>query len=394
MAPLSGITVIEAGSYVAIPFAGQLLADLGADVIKIERPGGDPYRGGGADNYRASFRAVNRSKKSVIIDIGKPEGKQIFRKLGAKADVVIENNRAGYMDKLGLGFEELSKLNARLVYCSVTGFGTSGPYRDRPSFDTVGQAMSGLLSLYLDPESPRLAGAAIADQVTAMYACYGTLAGLMQRERTGRGCRVETSMLAAGLSFSEMWFTSYKSDKVVPGMYERSSASQSFAFRASDAKLLVVHLSSRPKFWESLLVALEAPHLAGDPRFSARPERVRNYEALRDELASIVGRRPRSHWMTVLADNGVPFAPVYSFDELESDPQVQHMDLFQELKHPGAEPTAMVKRPVRIDGDTGSSQAFAPPLMGEHTNEVLKEFGYAEAELDALEKSEVIKRRT
>lgn len=393
MAPLSGITVIEAGSYVAIPFAGQLLADLGAQVIKIERPGGDPYRGGGPDNYRSSFRAVNRSKKSVIVDITKPEGRQVFRKLAAKADVVIENNRAGYMDKLGLGYDELGKLNARLVYCSVTGFGTSGPYRDRPSFDTVGQAMSGLLSLYIDPQRPRLAGAAIADQVTAMYACYGSLAALMQRERTGKGCRVETSMLAAGLSFSEMWFTGFKADKAVPGLYERSSASQSFAFRASDAKLLVIHLSSRPKFWESLLVAIDSPQLGADPRFSTRPNRIANYEALRVELAAIFERRPRSHWMTALADNGVPFAPIYSFDQIESDPQVQHMDLFLELKHPRADPTAMVKRPVRLDGDTGHAEAFAPPLLGEHTNEVLKQFGYSEAELEALENSEAIGRR-
>jgi len=226
--------------------------------------------------------------------------------------------------------------------------------------------------------------------VTALYACYASLSGLMQRERSGKGCRVETSMVAAGMSFCEMWFTSYYADRTVPDMYRRSAVSQSFALRTSDAKLLIIHLSSLPKFWESLLKAIQAPGLAEDPRFATRPDRIRNYEILRVVLGEIFARQSRSHWMNALAEHGVPFSPIYGFDEVASDPQVAHMDLFHELQHPRGPATTALKRPVRIDGQTGFEQAYAPPLLGEHTREVLQSIGYSGIQMDELEKSGVI----
>lgn len=395
MSPLSGMTVIEVGSYIAAPYAGMMLADMGAEVIKVERPGGgDPFRRVAGNSYSPHFRSVNRTKKSIVVDLSRPEGKEVICKLAKRADLFLENNRAGVMDKLSLGFESLRKLNPRLVYCSVTGFGTSGPYRDRPSFDTVGQAMSGLLSLYVDPQNPRLTGAAIADGVTGLYACYAALSGLIQRERSGKGCLVETSMISASMSFAELWFVDYYASKVRPDMYRGSQVSQAFALRSSDAKMFIIHVSTLAQFWESLLKAIETPQLATDPRFSTRPNRVENYEVLRAELATIFSRRPRSHWMAVLADNGVPFSPIYKFDEVAFDPQVQHMELFYELKHtnPKADPTTMLKRAVRIDGQTDFEHAYAPPLLGEHTSDVLKGLGYSDSDIDSLEKAKVIER--
>ncbi len=394
--PLTGITIIEAGSYITVPLASMMLADLGANVIKVERPGGgDPFRRFNGGTYRAYFRSANRSKRSVVVDLKRPEGQEIFRKLCKTADMVIENNRPGVMDKLGLGYDSLSKLNPKLVYCSVTGYGPDGPYQDRPAFDTVGQAMGGLLSLMVDPENPRLTGAAFGDGVTGMYACYAALAGLMQRERTGKGCRVETNMLAASMSFLEFWFVDYYSTKLLPNMYRKSAVNLSFALRASDGKMLIIHLSSLPKFWEGLLKATGLPELATDPRFAVRKDRIDNYELLRTTLIPVFARQPRSYWMAELEKNDVPFAPIYTFDEQESDPQVQHLGLLYDLKHPTLKDpennvTKMLKRPVWIDGETGFEQAVAPPLLGEHTHSVLKDLGYSDADLERLEKAEII----
>ncbi|MFM2128587.1 MAG: hypothetical protein RL477_133, partial [Pseudomonadota bacterium] len=199
---LDGVTVLEFASYVSGPYAGMLLGDLGAEIIKIEDPkSGDPFRGWGAADYSATFGSVNRNKKSVILDLKSKEGLAAARALAEKADVVIENYRTGTMDRLGLGWDELSKKNPRLIYCSITGFGTTGPYAQRPGYDTVGQAMGALLSVLTDLDDPKPMGVSLSDHLTGIMAAYGILGALMARERTGRGQRVETSLLAATLAF-------------------------------------------------------------------------------------------------------------------------------------------------------------------------------------------------
>lgn len=396
--PLSGMTIIEVGSYITAPYCAMMLADMGANVIKVERPGGgDPYRRFNGGTYRAYFRASNRSKRSIVIDLKKPEGREIFRKLASTADMVLENNRHGVMDEMGLGYEDLIKLNPRLVYCSITGFGPDGPYRDRPAFDTVGQAISGLLSLMVDPKDPQLTGAAVGDCVTGLYAVYAAMGGLMQRERTGKGCRVETNMLAASMAFLEFWFVDYYSTHKLPTLYQKSQVSQGFALRCSDEKMLVIHLSSLPKFWEGLLKATARPDLAQDPRFSTRPNRIENYLVLRGVLQQIFEQHPRSYWMQALEKNDVPFAPIYSFDEHINDPQVQHLGLMYQIKHPTlTDPensvTTALKRPVWIDGETGFEDARPAPLLGEHTADVLRELGYSEADVKRLQETEIVER--
>src|SRR3954467_14097618 len=195
---LNGIKVIELASYVTGPFASQLLADMGADVIKIEEPKrGDPFRGWGARTYSATFCSLNRNKRSMTLDLLQQEAREVVLKLAAQSDVLIQNFRPGVMEKRGLGYEALSRVNPKLVYCSISGFGPTGPYRDMPGYDTIGQARSGLLSLLTDPGKPQGMGVSFSDHLTGMYACYGVLAALMNRVSTGKGQLVETSLLRA-----------------------------------------------------------------------------------------------------------------------------------------------------------------------------------------------------
>ena len=377
MQPLSGIKVIEAASFITGPYASMLLADLGAEVIKIERPmGGDPYRAFKGSTYSSHFRAVNRNKRSITLDLTKPEGARILRELAAGSDVLIENSRPGFMEGRGLGYSDLQSINSDLVYVSVTGFGDGGPYRHRPSYDTVGQALSGLFSLSMDPADPRITGIAISDGVTGLYACYAAMAGLAMRERTGQGSRVETSMLAATLSFTEYAIADYLINGTVPGPEFKAERSQSFALRCADGKVISLHLSSSEKFWQGVVIATETPDLATDPRFSARADRIENYQELRTALAALFIQQPRTYWTQRLDDADVPFAPVYTIDEVVTDPQVEAMGLIHALNHPSAGTTPALRRPVLIDGDTGQRESFAPPTLGEHTDEILGEIGY------------------
>ncbi len=388
--PLSGVRVVEAGSFITAPFAAMLLADLGAEIIKIERPGsGDPFRSFKGGLYSPHFRAYNRNKRSVSLDITHAAGKAVLMRLIERADVLIENFRPGWMEQAGFAYEVVSGLNPRLIYCSITGFGASGPYRDRPSYDTVGQALSGLLSLYVDPANPQLTGTAASDAVTGMYACYGILGALMMREKTGRGTRLETTMLNATMAFIEIWFVEYFLTGSAPGIHHKSRVNQSFAMRCADGKLIALHLSSPPKFWDSLLAAIEAPQLAADERFSSRTARIDHYEELRRELAAIFGRLPRSHWTARLEKNDVPFAPIYTLDEVPNDPQVRFMGLFEDLVHPTEGATRIVRRPVAYS-ESREFPAIAPPTLGEHTDAILTELGYSSAEIERMRTDKVI----
>jgi formyl-CoA transferase len=373
---LKGVRVVELGTMITAPLAGMMLADLGAEVIKVEHPqGGDPFRSFRGGLYSPHFIAYNRGKRSIRLDLRKDDGRAVLLKLLARGDILIENYRAGVMDRLGLAQSVLQATNPRLIHCSITGFGADGPYSERPAYDTVGLALSGIASLFLDPEKPQVTGPTIPDNTTGMFACYGILGALYERERTGKGRRVEINMLEAAIAFIPDPFINHTRYKIDNDRLTRVASSHSFTFRCADGKVLALHLSSQQKFWEGMLTVFGRMDLANDTRFVTRDERVKNFVELTRLMGEAAATKPRGHWIPLLEANDVPFAPVNRIDEVLEDPQVKHLQSFATLKHPTEGELTMPRRPVRIDGERSDTE-LAPPTLGEHTDAVLSELGY------------------
>jgi formyl-CoA transferase len=387
---LKGVRVVELGTMITAPLASMMLADLGAEVIKVEHPqGGDPFRSFRGGLYSPHFVAYNRGKRSIKLDLRNDEGREVLRKLLARADILIENYRAGVMDRLGFGSNVLTATNLRLIHCSITGFGASGPYSARPAYDSVGLALSGIASLLLDPGNPQTCGPTIPDNATGMFACYGILGALYERERTGRGRRVEINMLEAAISFIPDPFANHTQMGIKNDRLTRVASSHSFAFRCADGKLLAIQLSSQPKFWEGMLAAMGRTELADDNRFKTRDARINNFVELTQVLAETFVTKTRAEWMTLLESNDVPFAPVHNIPDVIDDPQVKHLDTFRTLRHPTEGDQIAIRRPVRIDGGRDGS-VLPAPTFGQHTAEVLRELGYQDADIERMQRTKVI----
>ena len=389
---LKDTTVVECSTFVTGPYAAALLADLGARVIKIESPpDGDPYRYFAPDPYFSfNFAHLNRNKKSVVLDLKSAKGKEICVELLKRADVFVENFRPGTADRLGLGYEALRVLNPRLVYCSISAFGQSGPYVNKPGFDTLGQAASGLLSLLTDPDEPKVMGMAVSDYVTGLSAGYGILGALLGREKSGDGCRVETSLLQATLSFIGETAAGYMRTGSVPNRMARVKNAHAFAFVCKDKLPLAIHCSVPEKFWLALLKATGRMDLTKDQRFNTRDARRQNYEALEKELAPIFATQTREEWLKQLETNDVPVVPLYNVAEALADPQVRYLDLVEELAHPQAGKLQFVGGPVRYDR-LAKEPSAPPPLLGEHTAAILKAMGYDQATIDELAVRGIVK---
>jgi crotonobetainyl-CoA:carnitine CoA-transferase CaiB-like acyl-CoA transferase len=369
---LAGLTVLEIASYVSGPFAGMLLSDLGADVIKIEPPEGDPFRGWGKDDYSATFGSLNRNKKSVVLDLKNDEGRRTLRQLVARADVLVENFRPGTMDRMTLGYEDLRALNDRLIYCSISGFGAKGPYRDYPGYDTIGQAMGGLLSLLTEKSSPRPMGISLSDHLTGIFACYGILAAVVARQRTGRGQRVETSLLESTIAFLAENAANFFEGGPPPDRARRTHQALVFAFVARDDRPLVIHLSSPQKFWVGLTKVIGRPELQSDSRFCDRASRTKNYDSLEAIMAEAFRERDRDEWLSRLRAEDVPCGPIFDLAEVFADPQVGFLGLKRELPHPRRGTVVVVGSPVRLS-ETPVHIVRAAPRLGEHTESVLQE---------------------
>jgi crotonobetainyl-CoA:carnitine CoA-transferase CaiB-like acyl-CoA transferase len=389
---LDHITVVECSTFVTGPYAAALLGDLGARVIKIESPPeGDSYRYFAPDPYFSfNFAHLNRNKQSLVLDLKSPEGQKICFELLKQADVFVENFRPGTAERLGLGYEDLKAVNQRLVYCSISAFGSTGPYVDKPGFDTLGQAMSGVLSLLTDADEPKVMGMAISDYVTGLSAGYGILGALLAREKSGAGCRVATSLLQATLSFIGETAVGYMKTGNVPNRMARVKNAHAFAFVCADKLPVAIHCSVPEKFWLALLKAAERMDLAEDPRFKTRDARRENYEALEKILAPTFAKRPRAEWLQRLESKDVPVSPIYNMAEVLADPQVRHLDLIENAEHPQAGKLQFVGGPVRYDGLTKAAST-PPPLLGEHSADVLKELGYDQTAIDKLIDQKVTK---
>ena len=377
MSVLTGVRVLEASNFVSGPYACQLLAELGAEVTKVENPkGGDPFRNYTPDGYSPAFCAHNRHKKSITLNLGKPGGVEAFQAIARKADVLVENFRPGTLERFGLGWEQLSAINPKLIYCSITGFGPDGPYRHRPAYDTVVQALSGLLGQFLEPDRPKITGPNVADAVTGLYAAFGVLGALYERERSGRGHLVEVPMIDAVISFATNSIAQFFRNGQTPSPYQRPAASQCFVLPCADGKLIAIHLSTPPKFWEALLEVIGRPILAADPRFTSAALRIKNYGELSEELGRSFSTRPQAEWTTILERLDVPFAPVNDFAAVVDDPQVKHLGTIIEMEHPRMGRVKGINSAVHYDRQRGLNRT-APPVLGEHTDDVLRDAGYS-----------------
>lgn len=370
---LEGVRVIELGTVITAPFTGMMLGDLGADVVKVERPEGDPFRATQGGNYSSTFVAYNRNKRSVVLDLKTNDDRKALLVLIDGADVLLDNFRPGVLEKLGLAPHLLRERNPRLIQCSITGFGAVGPYRERPAYDAVGLALSGLASLFVDPQRPESFGPTISDNVTGMQACIAVLAALVERNKTGAGRRLEVNMLEATMAFAPDAFTAVTRGGAIPDRLSRAASSQSYVFRCADGLLLAIHLSARQKFWLTLVEAIGAPYLAVDERFQNHVDRHRNYPALRDELAIRFHRRPQADWLQRLAEADVPAAPVWNVAEALDDSQVKALGLICETEHSTEGRVRSLACPILVDGNRPRSRNIAPPALGEHTRELLTE---------------------
>ena len=392
MKPLSGIKVIELARILAGPWAGQVLADLGADVVKVERPGtgddtrlwGPPfveYADGGKD--AAYFHACNRGKRSVAIDFEKPEGREILLKLLANADILIENFKVGGLAKHGLDYQSVRKLNPRLIYCSITGFGQTGPYASRPGYDFMIQGMGGIMDLTGEADgAPMKIGVAYADIMTGLYAAIAIQAALIQRASTGEGAHIDMALLdtQAGVLANQAmnYLVSGNTPKRMGNQHPNIVPYR--VFPASDGHIIIA--SGNDRQWQIVCAVLDAPELAGDSRFAANAGRIENRDELNARLDALTVKRTRADLLDAFETAGVPAGPINSVADVFADPQIVHRGMARTLPlGGGAVPS--VRSPIVLNGE-GMMADKASPRLGQHTRQVLGEIGICGAELDAL----------
>jgi crotonobetainyl-CoA:carnitine CoA-transferase CaiB-like acyl-CoA transferase len=393
-ASLSGLLVADLTQNVAGPYCTQILGDLGADVVKVERLGrGDDARAWGPPFWgqeSATFMSVNRNKRSLAVDLKSPEGIAVVERLLARADVFVQSLRAGAAEELGLGYGRAAALNPRLVYCSVTAFGTEGPLRDRPGYDPLMQAYGGIMSITGHPDQPPVrVPVSVVDMGTGMWAVMGILAALRERDRTGRGALVTTALFDTALAWSAFQMSHYFATGEVPRPQGSGTAmiAPYEAFPVRDGWVMIAAASDA--LFVKTAGALGVPELARDPRFADNPRRVEHRAALQEALARVTRSLAGAEVLDRLQRAGVPSARVSTMDQIAAEPQTEASGMLPAMKHPRLTDYRAVALPIKWDGERPPA-ARVPPLLGEHSAEVLAELGYDDAAVRGLVERHVV----
>lgn len=392
--PLAGIRVLEITQIMSGPTCGLLLADMGADVIKIEKlPGGDDargYRDPQVGGVSGPFMMMNRNKRGLALNLKNPKGRELLKRMVHDADVLIENFRGGTMDKLGLGYDTLKAINPGLIYCAITGYGRTGPYADKGGFDLIAQGFAGLMSITGEPgRPPAKSGNAVSDMNAGILAAVGILAAYIHKLKTGRGQIVDTSLSDAALHqtywHAAVWFATQKSPRPTGSAHILTAPYQ--AFEASDGWINIG--GANQNNWERICEVLGHPEWRTDARFATNSDRMAHLEELADLMNAVVRLRPRSEWQADFDAAGVPAGPVHTIGEALSHPQTLARGMVVELQHPQAGTTRAIGCPIHFS-ETPTDTGSPAPLLGQHTREVLREFDLPEAEIDALMKEGVV----
>jgi formyl-CoA transferase len=393
MKPLAGLRVIDLTQAMAAPFCTMNLADMGADVIKVEPPTGEDMRRGSAsrNGHSGTFVTINRGKRGLTVDLKQPAGVEIIHRLVKTADVFVQNYRPGAARRLGVGYEDLRAINPRLIYCSISGFGSTGPYAGRGGYDLIAQGMSGIISVTGDEDGPPAkAGVPLSDLAAGLFGAYGILCALEHRERTGEGQFVDTSLLEAAMALTvweatEYWVTG-QAPKPLGSAHRLAAPYQ--ALRASDGWFTVG--ANNDRLFEAFCRAIERPDLAADPRFAGLRDRMRHREALVAEIEQSTATQTRAHWLERLDRAGVPAGPINTYPEALADPHALARNMIVDLVHPGAGPIKALGVPVKLSETPGAVDRAAP-LLGQDNGDVLTELGYSPTEQRTLEDNGVIR---
>jgi crotonobetainyl-CoA:carnitine CoA-transferase CaiB-like acyl-CoA transferase len=388
---LEGTVCIDVSGHVAGPYASSLLGDLGCDIIKVELPnGGDTHRGRNPryEGYGPSFRALNRNKKSLTLDLRQKKGREILLRLLAAADIFLENFRPPTRARLQLDYNDLMQRNVKLIHCAISGYGQSGPYRDKPGFDTIGQALSGMMSLVTDLDDPKVAGVSFVDHAAGIFAAHGIMAALLARAKTGRGQFIDVSLLQVAIAFIESHVADYLNGGEAVSR-ENFPKGRIYGLLDSEGKPFMVHLSGHNEAWEGLLKAAELDHRIGDPRFKTRADRSDRHTEIVALLRAQFRHKQREYWLPRLDNHGIPNAPINVIPEVFDDPQVKHIGIPKQIVHPTMGASNLVGSPINMS-DTPPRFFRAAPLLGEQTQEILQRLGYDADEIKMLRTSGVI----
>ncbi|SEN74996.1 CaiB/BaiF CoA transferase family protein [Lihuaxuella thermophila] len=390
---LQGVRVLDLTRVLAGPYASMILGDLGADVIKIEHPdGGDDSRGYGpfVNGESVYFISLNRNKKSLSLNLKSPEGKEIFLKLVKKADVVMENFRPGTMEKLGLGYGELEKINPRLIYAASSGFGHTGPYSQKAAYDLIIQAMGGIMSLTGEPDGPPTrTGASIADITSGLFTVIGIMAALHKRKETGRGQKVDVAMLDCQLAILENAIArlAVTGESPKPTGNRHPSITPFAVFRAADGYLVVA--AGNDQLWQKWCRVVGREDLVEDPRFKTNADRTEHWDELEPIMSEVIGKQRVDDWLNLFEEAGIPSGPINDVAKAVEHPQVLARDMVVYQDHPVAGRIMMPGIPVKLSKTPGSIETPAP-LLGEHNRVILRELGYTETEIERLKEKGVI----